>query len=202
MSSGTSYGGGGLGDILGDFSGIEKHASHHAGDSADRGIFSSALSMIQQNSGQLQNESVDEDHAVKAHKKYYGGKHHGGGGGSSDGGEATSSGMGAAAAMQALKMFNSGGSSGGSSGGGSQEFMGMAMGQASKLFGEWFRFDMKLGWWLMCLRCRAATGFRQCVLGRVKGGRGAGGGTDGFEDVYAVRDGRELWWRRVDEFGV
>lgn len=134
MSSGTSYGGGGLGDLLNDFSGIEKHASHHAGDSGDRSIFSSALSMIQQNSGQLQNEGVDEEHAVKAHKKYYGGKHGGGGGG--DGGEATSSGMGAAAAMQALKMFNSGGSSGGSSGGGSQEFMGMAMGQAAKLFGE------------------------------------------------------------------
>ena len=34
--------------------------------------------------------------------------------------------------MQALKMFNSGSSSSG--GGSSQEFMGMAMGQASKLF--------------------------------------------------------------------
>ena len=34
--------------------------------------------------------------------------------------------------MQALKMFNSGGSSSG--GGSSQEFMGMAMGQAAKLF--------------------------------------------------------------------
>lgn len=132
MSSGTSYGGGGLGDLLNDFSGIENHANNHAGDSGDRSLFSSALSMIKQNAGELQNESVDEEHAVKAHKKYYGGKHGGGG----DRGEATSSGMGAAAAMQALKMFNSGGSIGGSGGQGSQEFMGMAMGQAAKLFGE------------------------------------------------------------------
>jgi hypothetical protein len=42
--------------------------------------------------------------------------------------------MGSAAAMQALKMF-SGGQSGGSSGGNSQNaFIGMAMGEASKLF--------------------------------------------------------------------
>lgn len=42
--------------------------------------------------------------------------------------------MGSAAAMQALKMFT-GGSSGSSSGGSSQNaFIGMAMGQASKLF--------------------------------------------------------------------
>lgn len=42
--------------------------------------------------------------------------------------------MGSAAAMQALKMFT-GGSSGNSSGGNSQNaFIGMAMGQASKLF--------------------------------------------------------------------
>lgn len=42
-------------------------------------------------------------------------------------------GRGSAAAMQALKMFNGGGSSGGGS---SQQFMGMAMGQAAKLFDQ------------------------------------------------------------------
>ena len=44
--------------------------------------------------------------------------------------------MGSAAAMQALKMFTGGGS-GGQSGGSSQnDFIGMAMGQASKLFDQ------------------------------------------------------------------
>ena len=85
MSSGTSYGGGGFGDILSNFSDIEQHADNHSGSSGDRSLFSSALGMIQQNSGRLQNEDVDEDHAVQSHQKYYGG--------GGDGGEATSSGM-------------------------------------------------------------------------------------------------------------
>ena len=85
MSSGTSYGGGGFGDLLSNFSSIEEHADNHSGSSGDRSLFSSALNMIQQNSGRLQNEDVDEDHAVKAHKKYYGS--------GGDGGEATSGGM-------------------------------------------------------------------------------------------------------------
>ena len=42
--------------------------------------------------------------------------------------------MGAAAAMQALKMFSGG--SGGSGKGGQSEFVGMAMGQAAKLFDQ------------------------------------------------------------------
>lgn len=77
--------GGQFGDMLSNFSGIESHANEHAGNSGDSSMFSSALNMIQQNSGQLQNEGVDEDHAVRAHNKYFG---DGG-----DGGEATSSGM-------------------------------------------------------------------------------------------------------------
>ncbi|KAK3709272.1 hypothetical protein LTR37_011010 [Vermiconidia calcicola] len=127
-SSGTSYGGGGLGDILSDLSGIESHADNHSGTSGDRSLFSSALGMLQQRQGELQNEDVDEDHMVNSHQSYFGG------GGT--GGEATSGGMGAAAAMQALKMFNQGGSgSSGSSGSGNQqEYIGMAMGQAAKLF--------------------------------------------------------------------
>jgi hypothetical protein len=121
-NSGTPYGGT-IGNILGDLSGVQKHAKHHGGSSSDDGIFGQALNMLSAKQSQLAEEDVDEGHAVKAHKKYYSGD--------SDGGSATSSGMGAAAAMQALKMFN-GGSSGGSSS--QQEFIGMAMGQASKLF--------------------------------------------------------------------
>lgn len=128
-----------------DFSGVEQHAKKHAGkgghghghghqqqqessdSSEDRGLFSDAVSAIQGKAGDLQNEPVDEDHMVQAHQSFFGG--------GSSGGEATSGGIGAASAMQALKMFGSGGSS--SSEGSSQsEFMGMAMGQASKLFGK------------------------------------------------------------------
>lgn len=84
MSSGTPYGGG-FGDLLSNFSKIEDHADNHSGSSGDRSLFSSALNMISQNSERLQSEDVDEDHAVKAHRKYYSNE-----GGS---GEATSSGM-------------------------------------------------------------------------------------------------------------
>ena len=66
--------------------------------------------------------------AVQSHKQFFGG------GGS--GQPASSGSMGSAAAMQALKMFTGGGS-GGSQGGNSQNaFVGMAMGQASKLFDQ------------------------------------------------------------------
>ena len=125
-SSGTSYGGGG-GGYSNDLSGAHEYASEHAGSSGDRGMFQSALGMISGKSQQLQGQHVDENDMVQQHQSYYGG---GGGGGQS-----TSGGMGSAAAMQALKMFGSGG---GSSGGGSSQnaFVGMAMGQASKLFGE------------------------------------------------------------------
>ena len=114
-------------------SSVEQFAQQHAGSSGDSSMFSSALGMISGKSSQLQNEDVDEDHMVNAHQSFFGG--------GSTGGQATSGGMGAASAMQALKMFGSGsgGSSSSSSGGGmQQEFMGMAMGQASKLFGMYF----------------------------------------------------------------
>jgi hypothetical protein len=68
--------------------------------------------------------------AVQAHQQMFGGN-------APPSGQPASSGtMGSAAAMQALKMF-SGGSGGSSSGqGGQNAFIGMAMGQASKLFDQ------------------------------------------------------------------
>ncbi len=126
-NSGTPYGGG-MSDLLGDLTGVKQHAKHHAGQQGNSGeddsIFSSALNMLQARQGQLANEDVDENHMVQSHQSFFGG------GNTSN---ATSGGMGAAAAMQALKMFNGGGSS---QGGGQQEFVGMAMGQAAKLFGK------------------------------------------------------------------
>lgn len=125
-SSGTSYGGGSSGSGF-DFSSIESFASQHAGSTGDSSMFSSAMGMLSGKQSQLANEDVDEQHMVNAHQSFFG---------NGDASGATSGGIGAASAMQALKMF-SGGSSSSSSGGSSQnEFVGMAMGQAAKLFGE------------------------------------------------------------------
>ncbi|KAH9826250.1 transcription initiation factor tfIID [Teratosphaeria destructans] len=129
-SSGTSYGGGGYGGSN-DFSGAAQHAAEHAGSSGDPNMFSQVMGNLQGRHQQLQNEGLDEQDAVQQHQQYYSG----GGGGQ----QATSGSMGSAAAMQALKMFNGGGgssSSGGSSGGSQNQFIGMAMAQASKLFDQ------------------------------------------------------------------
>jgi len=79
------------------------------------------------NKHSIGNQPVDEQHAVQAHQQFYGG---GGGGGGGGGQPADSGSMGTAAAMQAMKMFTGGGGGGG----GQNEFIGMAMAQASKLF--------------------------------------------------------------------
>ena len=130
MSSGTSYGGGGIGSLISDFAGAQKTAKHHSGGSGSDDMFGNALSMIHGKQSQLQDENVNEHHMVKKHKQYYGGE--------GDGGAATSSGMGSAAAMEALKMYTGGSSSGGSS----NDFVGMAMGKAAQLYGE---FCCRLG---------------------------------------------------------
>jgi len=83
--------------------------------------------MLDKNKDKIANEEVNEGHAVEAHKRLYGG-------GGSSSGPANEGDMGSAAAMQALKMFTGGGSGSQSSGGGQNAFIGMAMGQASKLF--------------------------------------------------------------------
>jgi hypothetical protein len=66
--------------------------------------------------------------AVQSHQQFYGG----GGGGQ----QASTNSMGSAAAMQALKMFSGGGSGNSQAGNSQNAFVGMAMGQASKLFDQ------------------------------------------------------------------
>ena len=122
-NSGTSYGGGALGELL-DFAGAHQSANHHAGGSGESDLFSNALNMISGRQEHIAQGHVDEDAMVRHHENFFGG---GGGGGDQN---ATSGAMGSAAAMQALKMFQ-----GGSGGGGKNDFVGMAMGQASRLFG-------------------------------------------------------------------
>jgi hypothetical protein len=90
-------------------------------------MFSAALGML--SGHQAQQGNIDEDEAVKHHQQFYGG--------ADQPHPASSSSMGSAAAMQALKMFNGGGSSGngGNRPQSQNDFIGLAMGQAAKLFG-------------------------------------------------------------------
>jgi hypothetical protein len=75
---------------------------------------------------------VDEDDAMRQHQQFYGG------GGQPQ--QASSGSMGSAAAMQALKMFNQGGGSSGNGPKSQNDFIGLAMSQAARLFG------MSTGW--------------------------------------------------------
>lgn len=104
------------------------HAQQH-GSSEDSSLFSSALGMLSGNKHSYANEDVDEQSAVQAHQAMYGG--------GGEGRQHSSETMGAGAAMQALKMFTGGGGGTEQRQGSSQNaFIGMAMGQASKLFDQ------------------------------------------------------------------
>ena len=129
---GDSYGSGSGGGGGGRFSDAMGHAQQHAGDSGSSSLFSNALSYLDKNHGSMDG-NVDEQHAVNAHQATYGGQ-----GGQQQHGADT---LGAGAAMEALKMFSGkpagqGGGLGGGMGGGQNQFLGMAMGQASKLFDD------------------------------------------------------------------
>ncbi|KAK8162779.1 hypothetical protein IWX90DRAFT_252753 [Phyllosticta citrichinensis] len=123
-STGTSYGGGARYDDDDDFSSAAEHASKHSGSSGDHSLFSQALGMLSGKKSSLAQEDVDEEDAVRQHKRMYTDE--------GNGHEATSDNIGAAAAMQALKHFSGG--SGGS--GGKTEYIGTAMSLASQLFDQ------------------------------------------------------------------
>ncbi|KAK0624652.1 hypothetical protein B0T17DRAFT_507709 [Bombardia bombarda] len=107
-------------------------AAHHAasGSTEDSSFFSDIVSQLGARKGNIADEDLDEEAAVRHHQDYFGSSAN-----SNSTSAATSSGMGSAAAMQALKMFTSG--SGGSTQNQSQSaFIGLAMSQASKLFDQ------------------------------------------------------------------
>ncbi|KAI0861068.1 hypothetical protein F4860DRAFT_514138 [Xylaria cubensis] len=109
-----------------DWNGAAQHASQHAGDSGDTDLFSNLLGALGQKKQRIADEDIDEEEAVRTHKKYFQGD--------DDDRDADDRSMGSAAAMQALKMF-SGGESGNTSKTSSQgAFVGLAMAEASKLF--------------------------------------------------------------------
>lgn len=116
------------------------HAQQHgSGDGNEDGMFSSVLNHLKGNQDKIGQGDLDEQQMVGAHQSMYGG---GGGGGQQHGSET----VGAGAAMQALKMFGGGGGGGGGGmmggggggggGGGQNALIGMAMGQASKMFDQ------------------------------------------------------------------
>ncbi|KAL9623235.1 MAG: hypothetical protein Q9160_002550 [Pyrenula sp. 1 TL-2023] len=129
---GSGGGSGGYGHANYDEDEVVSQARRH-GNQEDGNFFSSAMSFLGQNKHHIQNEGgVDEQQMVGAHQSLYNG-------GSGGGQQHSADSLGAGAAMQALKMFTGGGGGGGGghSGGNSQsQFIGLAMGQAGKLFDE------------------------------------------------------------------
>ncbi|KAI0109102.1 hypothetical protein GGR51DRAFT_512756 [Nemania sp. FL0031] len=123
---GGSYPAGGPRADDDDWREAAQHASNHAGDSGSADLFSNLLGALGQKKERLANEDVDEDEAVRTHKKYFQGD--------DDDNDADDRSMGSAAAMQALKMF-AGGESGNTAKSSSQgAFVALAMAEASKLF--------------------------------------------------------------------
>ncbi|KAG9921492.1 hypothetical protein KCV02_g11138, partial [Aureobasidium melanogenum] len=123
-SSGTSYG-----NVPGgsdDYSSAAHTAAQHAGDSGDSNLFSNALGML--SGHKAQQGDIDEDDAMRQHQQFYGG--------AGQPHPASSGSMGSAAAMQALKMFNQGGGSSGNGPQSQNDFIGLAMSQAAKLFDQ------------------------------------------------------------------
>ncbi|KAJ5818818.1 hypothetical protein N7474_004409 [Penicillium riverlandense] len=110
-------------DLLQEFASASGHAkSHHPGDSS---LFDSAMGFLQENQDKFSGSGSDinEEHAMRAHKKMYNE--------SAEGHTHNSSDVGAGAAVQALKMFTSG-----EGGGDKNQFVGMAMAQAGKLWDQ------------------------------------------------------------------
>ncbi|KAK6949215.1 hypothetical protein Daesc_009289 [Daldinia eschscholtzii] len=83
-----------------DLHGAAEHASRHAGDSGDNDLFSNLLGALTKKKQSLADEDVDEDDAVKQHKRFFERD--------DDDNDADDKSLGSAAAMQALKLFTSG----------------------------------------------------------------------------------------------
>ncbi|KAI0506901.1 hypothetical protein F5B22DRAFT_427446 [Xylaria bambusicola] len=108
-----------------DWRGAADHASQHAGDSGNADLFSNLLGSLGQKKQRLAEEDIDEDEAVRTHKKYFQ---------DDDDNDADDRSMGSAAAMQALKMFTSGQTGNTDKTSSQGAFVALAMAEASKLF--------------------------------------------------------------------
>ncbi|KAI0415926.1 hypothetical protein F5X98DRAFT_345319 [Xylaria grammica] len=108
-----------------DWSGAASHASQHAGDSGSADLFSNLLGALGQKKQRLAEEDVDEDEAVRTHKKYYQ---------DDEDHDADDQSIGSASAVQALKLFTSGESGNTAKSSSQSAFVALAMAEASKLF--------------------------------------------------------------------
>ncbi|KAG0744013.1 hypothetical protein G6F23_005565 [Rhizopus arrhizus] len=158
---------------------ISRFAKQHAeydddDDDDDNGVFAQAFHKVVNREDDR--KEVDEDEArqaANAHDQIY----------NQNGGQPTqehsSRDLGSAAAMQAFKMFSGGG---GSSGGGSSQLIGLAMGEAQKLFkaqggsgGNANQAEM----------LQAAAGMAMKLLMTQQKG-GSGGGSGGLDAVMGI----------------
>ncbi|KAL4925506.1 uncharacterized protein BDV17DRAFT_294402 [Aspergillus undulatus] len=142
------------------------HASAHSSSSGDSSLFSSALQFIKErkNAGNIDNDDIDEEHAVNAHRRYEQGD-----------GNMDSKDLGAGAALQALKLFNSG--SGQETGGGQDKnaFIGMAMAQAERMWEEKNGKGEASGDKQSAVNQAAEMAFKMYLKSQMSGSGGTGG---------------------------
>ncbi|KAL2870102.1 WD40 repeat domain-containing protein [Aspergillus lucknowensis] len=121
-----------------------------------------ALSFVKERKGSY-NDDVDEDHAVRSHKRY------------EEGGSMDSKDLGAGAAVQALKLFNS--SSGQETGGGKDKnaFIGLAMAQAGKMWDEKNGKGEASGDKQSAVNSAAEMAFKMYMKSQMSGSDGTGG---------------------------
>ncbi|PYI08740.1 hypothetical protein BO78DRAFT_395345 [Aspergillus sclerotiicarbonarius CBS 121057] len=181
LSGGSS--GGGNSNYDSEFSSAHSHAqSHHSsynqgeesypsqggsssGGSSGSDLFSTALGFLSSRKSQYAEQpDVDEEHMVRSHQALYNNQ--------DEGQQHDSKSLGAGAAMQALKMFTSG--SGGSSGD-KNEFIGMAMAQASKLWDQKSGSGSVAGDKQSAINSAAEMAFKMYMKSQGSGSSGTGG---------------------------
>ncbi|KEZ45985.1 hypothetical protein SAPIO_CDS1383 [Scedosporium apiospermum] len=136
LGSGNKGPGGALGPLAGNILGLldndddkqraAEEASRRAGDSGNSDLFKTILGSLSSDKDKVAREDIDEEDAVKTHKKFFGNE--------GDNEQADSRSLGSAAAMQALKLFSSGNEPQKSSS--ESAFLALAMSEASKLFDQ------------------------------------------------------------------
>ncbi|ORZ00672.1 hypothetical protein BCR43DRAFT_468910 [Syncephalastrum racemosum] len=139
-------------------------AQHGEASDEEHGLFSSVLSNLldRDDDDAPHKKQVDENEAneaAQAHDRVYN---------QNAGGETNSRDMGTAAAMQAFKMF-----SGGGGGGSSNELVGMAMGEAMKLFKSQGGGNVNQG---EMLQQAAGMAMKLFMTQKAGGGGGSSGG--------------------------
>ncbi|KAI8066369.1 hypothetical protein BC940DRAFT_302668 [Gongronella butleri] len=182
-------GGGNVGYGRPDPNEAMRYAQQHHGQSEEHSsLFSSVLEQFSGNEEEHNRPVQEEDvnHLQDAHDRVYNqGRAH----------EASSRDLGSAAAMQAFKMFSSK-SSGGGGGGGSSELIGMAMGEATKLFqaqggsaGGGSQSEMLKSAVSMAMKLYASQGKSEGGgaggLGAIMGMLGGGGGSGGAASLLS-----------------